>query len=102
MRRWLTLPIAIVSLLLCLGSRRDVDSELLFRDIWIHAKAGGNQHLMQSILGNLHILSDLDGRTYGGTFHREERLARDAIWNGGMSGYPVHVDNTSDLSSRTT
>lgn len=55
--------------------------------------AGGNRHTAQSILGRLHVLTDLGGGYVGGTSYRADRLSPRAIWSGGMSGYP----NPSDV-----
>jgi len=62
------------------------------RDIVGNVTAKGNGYLIQSILGRLHIISDLDGGAAGGFHHREDWLSPDAVWNGGMSGYPVNVE----------
>jgi hypothetical protein len=58
------------------------------RDIVGFGRHGGNCHVVQSILGRVHFLSDLDGGCEGGVTYSSDRLAADAIWNGGMSSYP--------------
>jgi hypothetical protein len=39
----------------------------------------------------LHVLTLLGGGCSGGTTNAADRLSSRAIWNGGMSGYPLHV-----------
>jgi hypothetical protein len=51
----------------------------------------GNCHVAQSILGRLHVLSDLDGGCTGGVNYCADRLSSEAIWNGGHSSYPGDV-----------
>ena len=73
------------------------DVAVWIRSYWIRDIAGnvtatGNGYLIQSIRGRLHIISDLDGHSAGGFHHRQDWLSPDAIWNGGMSGYPVKVE----------
>jgi hypothetical protein len=92
MRRWLTLPLAILSLLLCLASAGMWIRSHFFRDILMWVDSRANPHTMQSLLGNLHIISQFDGGSSGNLFYREDRLAPDAIWNGGMSGYPMTIN----------
>ena len=53
--------------------------------------AGGNCHTAQSILGRLHVLTNLGGGCVGGTTYGADRLSSQAIWSGGMSGYPRDV-----------
>jgi hypothetical protein len=53
-----------------------------------------NYHIAQSLLGNLHIISHLDGgSTPSPLSWQTDRLAPNAIWNGGMSSYPVKVQS---------
>jgi hypothetical protein len=59
------------------------------RDIVSYGRPGGNCHLAQSLLGHLHVMSHLDGGCSGGSSHQSDELSPQAIWNGGMSGYPV-------------
>ena len=62
------------------------------RDIVSYVSKNGNARLIQSIRGRVHIIIDLDGKSSGSFSHQEDRLAPDAIWNGGMSGYPMKVE----------
>jgi len=62
------------------------------RDIVGFGFAGRNAHVVQSILGRLHLVSGLDGRYTGGVWHYADRLSPQALWQGGMSGYPARVN----------
>ena len=64
------------------------------RDIFGYVStATHNHHMVQSLLGNLHITSHLDGgSTPRPLSWQTDRLAHGAIWNGGMSSYPVKVE----------
>jgi hypothetical protein len=64
------------------------------RDIFSYVDQRRDAHLIQSIRGRLHILSDFVGTaTRGAMFsHHEDLLSQYAIWNGGTSGYPVNVE----------
>jgi len=77
-----------LSLLLCLATMA-----LWLRSYWVRDTvsfgwAGGNCHYAQSILGRLHVLTSLGGGYEGGTTYDADRLSPDAIWSGGVSGYP--------------
>jgi hypothetical protein len=61
------------------------------RDLVAFGRAGGNAHVAQSILGRLHVLSNLGGGYLGGASYISDRLSPRAIWNGGTSSYPHHV-----------
>jgi hypothetical protein len=61
------------------------------RDLVGFARDGGNCHVAQSILGRLHVLSNLDGGCTGGVNYYADRLSSQAIWNDGMSSYPANV-----------
>ncbi len=65
------------------------------RDIVVHVSPKTrNYHIAQSLLGNLHIVSQLDGGSNPSPlFWQTDRLASNAIWNGGMSSYPVKVQS---------
>ena len=65
---------------------------LFCRDIVGFVSGNGNGQLIQSIRGRLHIITSLDGRSSGSFSHQADRLVPDALWNGGMSGYPVKVE----------
>jgi len=62
------------------------------RDIIIYGRAGGNTHVAQSILGRLHVLSDLWPASVGQASYSADRLSPEAIWSGGMSSYPDDDD----------
>jgi hypothetical protein len=62
------------------------------RDIVGFGRAGGNCHLAQSILGRAHLSSNLDGGCTGGFTYSANRLSPNAVWHGGMSGYPAKVE----------
>jgi hypothetical protein len=62
------------------------------RDIVGFGFAGRNAHVIQSILGRLHLVSGLDGGYTGGVWHYADRLSPQALWQGGMSGYPPRVN----------
>jgi hypothetical protein len=79
----LSLLVSLVTVALCVRSYRVRDLVSFARD--------GNCHVAQSILGRLHVLSDLDGRCTDGVNYYADRLSSQAIWNGGMSGYPADV-----------
>jgi hypothetical protein len=52
-------------------------------------RVDGNSHLAQSILGRLHLLSDLDGGYTGGVSYRAGRLGPNSTWDGRVSSYPL-------------
>jgi hypothetical protein len=62
------------------------------RDIVSFGRQRGNCQLVQSILGRVHWMTSLDGGCSGGFSHRADRLSSQAIWNGGMSSYPITVE----------
>src|SRR3954447_3446004 len=62
------------------------------RDIVSFVDRRNCNHTIQSLLGRVHIISNLDRVSSGGFTHRQYRLAPDAIWNGAMSGYPLKVE----------
>jgi hypothetical protein len=80
-----------LSLLLCLAVVALWVRSYRVRDLIAYGPAGGNNHIAQSILGRLHVLSDRDGGSTGGASYRADRLSPQAIWNGGMSDYPLDV-----------
>ena len=91
-RRVLFTILASLSLLLFMAIVMVWVRSFFVRDIVMHVSAeSGNLHTFQSLLGNLHIISQLDGGSSGPLFWRTDRLSPDAIWNGGMSGYPVQI-----------
>ena len=64
-----------------------------YRDMAIVGLKDGTPHLVQSIVGRFHVVSELDERHPGGvTHHDADRLAPDPLWHGGMSGYPLDVE----------
>lgn len=91
-RRLLNL-LTILSLVLCTAAVAMWVRSYFVRNIVTFGRAGGNGHVAQSILGNIHVLSNLDGGYGGGASRSADRLASAAIWNGGMSGYPPAVES---------
>ena len=79
----LSLLVSLVTVALWVRSYRVRDLVSFARD--------GNCHVAQSILGRLHVLSDLDGGCSGGVNYYADRLSSEAIWNGGHSSYPGDV-----------
>jgi hypothetical protein len=84
--------LSALSLLLCLST-----VALWFRSYWVRDTlgfgwAGANCHTAQSILGRLHVLTSLGGGCSGGATYGADRLSPQAIWSGGMSGYPQDAD----------
>ena len=75
----LSLLLSLTAVALCMRSYR-------VRDIIGFGRVDGNCHTVQSILGRLHVLSDLDGGYTGGVFYSADRLSPRAAWHGGMSG----------------
>src|SRR5688572_18173214 len=91
MRRWVFNLCACCSLLLMLGTTGMWIRSYYTRDMvsWV---SEGNGHIMQSILGRVHVMSSLDGNSSGQFTHREDKLVPNALWNGAMSGYPLTVN----------
>jgi hypothetical protein len=81
----LSLVLCVASVALCVRSHR-------VRDLVFFGRAGGDAHLIQSIRGRLHLLSDLDGGYAGGFSHRAERIGPRGSWNGRISGYPRQAE----------
>ena len=91
-RRALNLATAVLAVLLTVIVAYWIRSYYV-RDILAFGVAGGSSHMLQSILGRVHVVSSLSGRrSSGDTFHSSDRLSPNAIWNGAMSGYPVKVE----------
>jgi hypothetical protein len=80
-----------LSLLLCLATMALWLRSYRVRDMVGFGWAGGNCHTAQSILGRLHVLTNLGGGCSGGASYVADRLSPQAIWSGGMSGYPTAV-----------
>jgi hypothetical protein len=80
-----------VSLLVSLGSAVMWARSYFVRDIVGFGRDGGNCHLVQSILGRVHVLSNLDGGCEGGFTRSSDRLVDGAVWTGGRSGYPSEI-----------
>jgi hypothetical protein len=91
-RRRLFTAFWISSLLLAVATGAAWVRSYFVRDLISFGRQDGNCHVAQSILGNIHLLSNLDGGCSGGVSYNADRLARGAIWNGGMSSYPVNVE----------
>ena len=77
-----------LSLLLCLATVALWLRSYRVRDMVGFAWEGGDCHVAQSILGSLHVLTNLGGGCNGGTTYWADRLSPQAIWSGGMSNYP--------------
>jgi hypothetical protein len=101
--KWLLFTgLCVVSLLLCIATAAIWVRSYYFRDIVGFGRANGNCNLVQSILGRLHWMTNLDGGCAGGgASHQSDRLSPQAIWNGGMSSYPVTVDRHYGLVWQT-
>jgi hypothetical protein len=89
MKRLVWTSCGAVSFLLCLATLALWLRSYWYRDILSFGRAGGNCHLVQSLLGRIHILGNLAGGCSGGfSYSGPDRLSPQAVWNGGMSGYP--------------
>jgi hypothetical protein len=82
---------SVLSLLLCLATIVLWLRSYRVRDMVSFAKAGGNSHMAQSILGRVHVQTTF-GNSTGGFHYAADRLSPQAIWNGGMSRYPVNTE----------
>jgi hypothetical protein len=91
-RRVLFTIIAGLSLVLLMATVAVWGRSYFYRDIVSYVTKDGNGQIIQSIRGRMDFMSDLDGKSTGSVSHQEDRLSTDAIWNGGMSGYPVKVE----------
>ena len=86
---WLAWNVAAaMSLLLCLATLA-----IWVRSYWVRDTLGfgwneGNCHVAQSILGRVQVLTRLGGGCQGGATYSADRLSPNALWHGGMSGYP--------------
>lgn len=90
--RWVAWNVmTALSLLLCLATTALWLRSYRVRDTIGFGWVGGNCHIAQSILGRLHMLTNLGGACAGGTTYGADRLSSQAIWSGGMSGYPRKV-----------
>jgi hypothetical protein len=88
-KRFVRISFAGLSLLLCLATLALWLRSYWYRDILSFGRAGGNCHLVQSLQGRIHILSNLNGGCSGGfSYLGPDRLSPQALWHGGMSGYP--------------
>ena len=92
MLRFLRHSLTLLCLVLFLASLAMWIRSYWVRDVISFGRQGGNCHLVQSILGRTHWLTNLDGGCSGGSSHRTDRLSSQAIWNGGMSSYPITVE----------
>jgi hypothetical protein len=89
MRKWVSRSLVAISTLLLLATSFMWARSHLIRDTFWWVSSDGRGHHGQSILGRLHLISSLDGRSVGQAGHDADRLSPEAIWNGGMSGYPA-------------
>ena len=93
LRRWVSNFVCLLSLLLCVATGGLWARSYCVRDIVGYSVAGGDSHIAQSILGRVHILSTLDANCDGGGLHHSsDGLSPGAIWNGGMSSYPLRPE----------
>jgi len=83
--------LTVLSLVLCVATVTLWLRSYRVRDLVTYSRVGGNGHVAQSILGRLHVLSNLGGSSSGGASYRADRLSPQAVWSGGMSSYPNHV-----------
>jgi hypothetical protein len=83
--------LTLLSLLLGVASVASWARSYRVRDLIAFGRIGGDSHVAQSILGRLHLLSNLGGGYLGGSSYEADRLSPQAIWNGGMSDYPLQV-----------
>lgn len=57
------------------------------------ASPAGDQQLLRSILGRVHLISHLNLPPYtGGWNYFSQRVSSQSLWNGGMSDYPARVE----------
>ncbi len=92
MKRVLFTIVSAISLLLFLAVVGVWVRSFFYRDIVTFVAPRDQGQVIQSIRGRLHIVSELSGTSRGSISHQVDRLAPDAIWNGGMSSYPVKVE----------
>jgi hypothetical protein len=62
------------------------------RDIVIFGAEGGNEQIVQSLLGRVQWRTEFGFGYHGATWYQADRLVPQAIWHGGMSGYPQRVE----------
>jgi len=91
MPRLLLNMLVFVSLLLYLAGAALWARSHWVRDIFIFGPAGGDGQVVQSLLGRLHWRTDFGAGYNGPAWQQSDRLSPQAIWNGGMSGYPTQV-----------
>ncbi len=87
-----TNSLTVLSMLICMAI-----VALWLRSYWVcdlvsYARPGsGNDHIKQSILGRLHLLTSFGVVPDGGASYRCERLGPQSVWDGRMSSYPDDV-----------
>ena len=81
----LSLLLSLAAVALCVRSYR-------VRDRVFFGRVGGNAHVAQSILGRLHLLSDLDGGYLGRVTYTSSQLSHRSRWDGNASSYPDRVE----------
>ncbi len=92
MRPRLFTILSAISLALCMACVVMWVRSYYIRDIVSFGVTGGDSHVAQSILGRLHLLSNLSGGCVEGkVYYTADHLSPQAIWQAGMSGYPQHV-----------
>jgi hypothetical protein len=92
LKRVLSTILAALSLVLFIAVVAVWIRTFFIRDIVGFVSGDGNGQIVQSIRGRLHIMTSLDGRSSGSFSHSQDRLVPNALWNGGMSSYPVNVE----------
>jgi hypothetical protein len=93
MKRRVSNLLAAASLVVCLGVAGLWVRSYFTRDLFLFGRAGGDGHVVQSLLGRVHWVTSFGfhSNAPGQFLHRSDRLSPQAIWNGGTSGYPVGV-----------
>jgi hypothetical protein len=84
--------LAVFSLVLCVASVALCARSHRVRDIVRFSLAGGDGHVVQSIRGRLHLLSDLGGGSAGWVTYSADRIGPRGTWHGRMSRYPDQVE----------
>ena len=83
--------LTVLSMLICMAI-----VALWLRSYWVcdlisYARRGGNDHIVQSLLGRVHLLTSFGVVPDGGASYRCDRLGPQSVWDGRMSSYPDDV-----------
>jgi hypothetical protein len=84
--------IATLSLILCIAVLGLWVRSYYFRDILSWTPGPASTHVTQSIRGAVHDLTTFGTVAQGSMQYQSDRLSPQAIWNGGMSSYPVEPE----------